>query len=149
MLTPVEIRVATWLGSPGLPQYAGTSALYSRGTLYVSRAFLAGPHRAPVLAKALAHELLRAPSHAGTVAERERERVEQDDEASARAVEILVTVGGVDEAEALEQTYAWLAGIRRAQGDPGGRATCDAIRRLLSRFSAQRERFAGRECAPA
>lgn len=148
MLTPVEVAVASWLGSPALPQYARTSALYNRGTLYVSRAFLSAPYRAPVLAKALAHEMGRAPSRAATLADRERERAEQDGDANARAVEILVQVGGAGEAEALEQVYGWLLGIHRARSEEGPSA-CDAILRLLSRFPAHRERFAGRECAPA
>jgi prophage DNA circulation protein len=154
MLAPLEVSVASWVGSGSLPQYAAAPAVYTRGALYVSRRLLRASNRDLVIAKALAYELLRAPSKATSLAERERERTALSLESNARAVAILVEVGGLTEEAALEEMYAWLIAIHRAAGGarraapPGGVSACDEIADLLRRHPGASERFAGRECAP-
>jgi hypothetical protein len=155
MLAPLEISVASWVGNSSLPQYASSPAVYTRGGLYLNRRLLRASNRDLVIATALAYEMLRVPSQATSVAERERERARQRLDANARAVDILVQVRGLSEETALEQMYVWLLAIHRtalasARQAPAGVApTCEAIGDLLGRFPAFRERFAGRECAPA
>jgi hypothetical protein len=128
--------------------------VYTRGTLYLNRRLLSASNLDVVIAKSLADEMLRAPSKATSLAERERERAEQDRGANVRSVDILVRVKGAPERDALEEMYAWLLGIRRAAAPdgrppgPGARAGCDAITDLLGRFPQHRDSFAGRECAP-
>jgi hypothetical protein len=154
MLAPLQVSVAPWVGTEALPQYAGAPAVYTGGSLYLSRRLLRASNRDLVIAKALAYEMLRTPSKATTLAERDRERAALSLESNARAVDILVEVGGVTEEEAIEGMYAWLLGIHRARGaggrpsPPGGVSACDEIADLLRRRPAVRERFAGRECAP-
>jgi hypothetical protein len=154
MVAPLEVSVASWVGTGSLPQYASTPAVYTRGTLYLNRRLLKASNRDLVIAKALAYEMLRAPSKATTLAERERERAQLGLDSNARSVDILVDVKGMSEEEALEQMYTWLLGIHRAAlaaGPPlrpGSVSACDEIRDLLWRFLRIRERFAGRECAP-
>ena len=154
MLAPLQVSVASWVGTGALPQYAGAPAVYTGGSLYVSRRLLRASNRDLVIAKALAYEMIRAPSKATTLAERDRERAALSLESNARAIDILVEVGGVTEEAAVEGMYAWLLGIHRATGagrlasPRGGLSACDEIADLLRRRPAVRERFAGRECAP-
>jgi hypothetical protein len=107
-----------------------------------------------VIAKSLAFEMLRAPSRATTLAERERERAQLGLDGNARAVDILIQVKGMSEEAAVEEMYAWLLAIHRAAG-PGSRparsgpTACDEIVDLLQRYPGLKERYAGRECAPA
>jgi hypothetical protein len=154
MLAPLEVSVASWVGTSSLPQYASAPAVYVRGALHLNRRLLRASNRDLVIATALAHEMLRAPSKATTLAERERERAQRDLDANFRSVDILVQIKGASERDALDRMYAWLLGIHRA-AVPAGRlpasgalATCDAIKDLLGRFPQHREWFAGRECAP-
>ena len=155
MVTPLEVSVASWVGNPSLPQYASTPAVYTGSSLFLNRRLLRASNRDLVIATALAYEMLRASSKATTVAERERERAQIGLDGTARAVDILVKVKGMSEEAALEQMYAWLLAIHRtavASGraaQPGSAPTCQAIGYLLRRFPEVRERFAGRECAPA
>jgi hypothetical protein len=153
MVAPLEVAVAPWVGSGSLPQYASTSAVYASGYLYVHRRVLRASNRDLVIAKAIAHEMLRAPTQATTLAERERERGALTLHSNARAVDILVEVKGVPEEAAVDQMYAWLLAMHRAAG-PGGRpppsgsvTPCDQIVDLLQRYPAVKERYAGRECA--
>jgi hypothetical protein len=154
MVAPLEVSVASWVGTGSLSQYASTPAVYTRGALHLNRRLLRASNRDLVIAKALAYEVLRAPSKATTLAEHERERIRRDLEANVRSVDILVQVKGVPERDALDRMYAWLLGIHRvtaaaaAPSTPGSASTCDAIKDLLGRFPQHREWFAGRECAP-
>jgi hypothetical protein len=155
MLAPLEISVAPWVGSSALPKYAASPAVYTGGALYLNRRLLRASNRDLVIATALAYEMLRAPSRAATVAERERERAQIALDGNAKAVDILVQVKGLSEEAAVEQMYGWLLGIHKAATaaarppQPGGVPPCEAIGDLLRRYPAVRERFAGRECAPA
>jgi hypothetical protein len=154
MLGSLEVSVASWVGPGGLPQYADAPAVYTRGALYLNRRLLKASNRDLVIAKALAYEMLRTPSKATTVAERDRERAALSLESNARTIAILVDVGGLTEESALEAMYAWLHAIHRAASaggrppPPGGVSACDEIADLLRRHPAVKERFAGRECAP-
>jgi hypothetical protein len=152
MLAPLAVSVAPWVGTGALPQYAGAPAVYSGGSLYLSRRLLTASNRDVVIAKALAYEMLRAPSRATTLAERDRERATASLESNPRAVAILVEVGGLTEETALEQMYSWLLAIHRSAArrapPPGGVSACDEIGDLLRRYPGVRERFTGRECAP-
>lgn len=154
MLAPLEVSVAPWVGTGSLPQYATAPAVYTRGALYLGRRVLRAPNRYLVIAKALAYEMLRAPSKATTVAERDRERAILGMESNARAVAILIEVGGAPEEAALEEMYAWLLAIHRTSATrpgppPGGVSACDEIADLLRRYPGSAGRFAGRECAPS
>ena len=154
MVAPLEVSVAPWVGSPSLPKYAETPAVYTGGTLYASRRLLRAQNRDLVIAKALAYEMLRAPSKATSLAERERERAQLSLESNARAVDILVEVKGLTQEAALEEMYAWLLAIHRAAvsarpPSSGAGATCDEIGDLLRRHPAAKDHFAGRECAPS
>ena len=155
MVAPLEVSVASWVGSSSVQQYASSPAVYTRGGLYLNRRLLRAANRDLVIATALAYEMLRAPSKATSLAERGRERAQLALDGNAKAVDILVQVKGLSESEALEQMYAWLLAIHRAAAvsgrppQPGSVPPCDAIRDLLGRFPGVREKFAGRECAPA
>jgi hypothetical protein len=155
MVAPLEVSVASWVGNSALPQYASAPAVYTGGTLYLNRRLLRASNRDLVIATALAYEILRAPSKATTLAERERERAQLGLDAHARAVDILVQVAGLSEEAAVERMYAWLLGIHRAAGGAPGPPRpdtvppCEAIGDLLRRFPEVKEKFAGRECAPA
>jgi hypothetical protein len=153
MVVPLEVSVASWVGSSSVQQYASSPAVYTRGGLYLNRRLLRASNRDLVIATALGYEMLRATSRATSLADRERERAELALDANARAVDILVQVKGMSEEAALEQMYAWLLAIHRtASGrppQPGSVPSCDAIRDLLGRFPGVREKFAGQECAPA
>ena len=154
MVAPLEVSVASWVGPGGLPQYASVPAVYTRGALYLNRRLLRASNRDLVIAKSLAYEMLRAPSKATTRADRERERAQLSLDGNARAVDILVQVQGLSEEAAVEQMYAWLLAIHRAAGPgrpspPGSVTACDEIADLLRRHAGLRERYAGRECAPA
>lgn len=155
MVAPLEVSVASWVGSSSVQQYASSPAVYTRGGLYLNRRLLRASNRDLVIATALGYEMLRAPSKATSLAERERERAQIALDGNAKAVDILVQVMGWSENDALEQMYAWLLAIHRATvasgrpPEPGSVAACDAIRDLLGRFAGLREKFAGRECAPA
>jgi hypothetical protein len=155
MIAPLQVSVASWVGNPALSQYAGSPAVYARGTLFLNRRLLRASNRDLVIATALAYELLRGPGTATSLADRERERAQLALESNARAVDILVQVKGRSEQAALDQMYAWLLGIHHA-ALASGRPTppdrprpCDAIGELLQRYPGSREWFAGRECAPA
>lgn len=154
MLAALEVSVAPWVGSSALPRYAASPAVYSGGALYLNRRLLRASNRDLVIATALAYEMLRAPSKAATVAERERERAQLALDGNAKAVDILVQVKGLSEEAAVEQMYDWLLGIHRAAvgagrpPPPNSRPPCEAIGDLLRRYPGVRERFAGRECAP-
>ncbi len=154
MVAPLEVSVAPWVGSPALPQFAATPAVYTGGALYLNRRLLGHPSRDLVVAKSLAYEMLRAPSAATSLADRERERRDRELEADARVVDILVRVKGWPESRALEATYGWLLAMHRAAAAsgrpprPGAVAPCEEIAALLRRFPAHRAAFAARECAP-
>ena len=155
MVAPLEVSVASWVGSSSVQQYASSPAVYTRGGLYLNRRLLRASNRDLVIATALAYEMLRAPSKATSVADRQRERAQMALDGNAKAVDVLVQVKGLSESEALEQMYTWLLAIHRATvasgrpPQPGGVPACEAIGDLLGRFPGVRERFAGRECAPA
>jgi hypothetical protein len=102
MLAPLEVSVASWVGSGTLPQYASSPAVYTRGALHLSRRLLRASNRDLVIATALAYEVLRQPSRATTVGERARERAQIALDGNAKAVEILVQVKGLSEETALE-----------------------------------------------
>lgn len=152
MLAPLEVSVASWVGSPSLPQFANVSAVYTRGAVYLRRQLLTSPTRDLVIAQVLAAEILRSPSKATSLAEREREQSQLRLDANAHAVGILVQVKGMPEEDALERMYANLIAIRRATaGRPlgtGDVSACDQITDLIGRFPRHRERSTGRECAP-
>jgi hypothetical protein len=155
MVAPLQVSLASWVGNPSISQYAGSPAVYARGTLYLNRRLLRASNRDLVIATALAYELLRGPGTATSLAARERERAQLALESNARAVDILVQVKGMSEQAALDQMYAWLLGIHHAAlatgrpTRPGIPRTCEAIEDLLRRYPGAKERFAGRECAPA
>ena len=138
MLAPLEVSVASWVGPGGLPQYAAAPAVYSGGALYLSRRLLRASNRDLVIAKALAYEMLRAPSKATTLAERDRERAALSLESNARTIDILVEVGGMTEEAALEGMYAWLHAIHRA-----ARAGGDRPRRAASRRATRSRTSSG------
>ncbi len=154
MVAPLEVSVASWVGTGSLPQYASAPAVYARGALYLNRRLLRASNRDLVIAQSLAHEMLRAPSKATTLADRERERAQLGLDANARAVDILVQVKGMSEEAAVESMYTWLLAIHRTAGAgsrprDSGVSACDEIADLLRRHPGLRERYAGRECAPA
>jgi hypothetical protein len=152
MVAPLEVSVASWVGSGSLPQYANTSAVYASGYLYVHRRVLRASNRDLVIAKAIAYEMLRVPSKATTLAERERERGALTLDSNARAVDVLVQVKGVSEEAAVGEMYAWLLAIHRGAGiagrpRPAGAVTpCDQIADLLERYPAVKARYADRQC---
>ena len=154
MVAPLEVSVASWVGSPSLPQYASSPAVKSGNQLYLNRRLLRASNRDVVIAAALAYEMLRGPGRATSLADRERERAQMMLDANARAVDILIRVKGLSEEAALDHVYAWLLGMHRAATassrppEPGGARPCDAIGDLLRRYPDSKERFAGRECAP-
>jgi hypothetical protein len=154
MVAPLEVSVVSWVGSGSVPQYASSPAVYTRGGLYLNRRLLRASNRDLVIATALAYEMLRAPSKATSLAERDRERAQIVRDGHARAVDILVQVKGLSEEAALEQMYAWLVAIHRAApassrpAEPGRVPACELIADLLRRFPRGSERFTGRECAP-
>ncbi len=47
MLGPLEVSVASWVGTGGLPQYANAPAVYTRGALYLNRRLLPGLEPGP------------------------------------------------------------------------------------------------------
>jgi hypothetical protein len=153
MVAPLEVSVASWVGNPSLPQYASSPAVYTGGGLHLNRRVLRASNRDLVIATALAYEMLRAPSKATSLVERDRERAQLALDANARAVDILVQIKGMSEEAALEHMYAWLLAIHRTAAgrpaQPGSVPTCEAIGDLLRRFPGVREKFAGQECAPA
>lgn len=152
MVAPLEVAVASWVGTGSLPQYANSSAVYTRGILYVNRRVLRASNRDLVIATAVAYEMLRAPSKATSLAERARERAALRLESHARAVDILVQINGMSEDAAVEQMYVWLLAIHRAAGaggrppTPGSVTPCAEIADLVRRHPAVQERYAGREC---
>jgi hypothetical protein len=153
MVAPLEVAVASWVGSESLPQFATAPAVYTRGTLYLSRRLLKASNRDLVIAKALAYETLRAPSSAASLAERRREQAGLALESNDRAIDILVEVRGVSEAAALEEMYAWLIAIHRSQAARGASpvgalSACDEIADLFRRRAQSRAGFAGRDCVP-
>jgi hypothetical protein len=154
MVAPLEVSVASWVGTPSLPQYASSPAVKSGNQLYLNRRLLRASNRDVVIAAALAYEMLRGPGRATSLADRERERAQMMLDANARAVDILIRVKGLSEEAALDHVYAWLLGMHRAAmasnrpPEPGGARPCDAIGDLLRRYPDSKERFAGRECAP-
>ncbi|HEY7139061.1 MAG TPA: hypothetical protein VIE44_03105 [Methylomirabilota bacterium] len=155
MVAPLQVSVVPWVGSSSVSQYASSPAVYSRGSLYLSRRLLRASNRDLVIAVALGYEMLRAPSKATSLADRQRERTQLVLDGNAKAVDILIQVKGMSEEAALDAMYAWLLGMHRAalaSGRPpeaGSVRPCDAIGDLLRRYPGAREWFAGRECAPA
>ncbi len=155
MLAPLEVSVASWVGSPSLPQFASSAAVYKGGALYLSRRVLGASNRDLVIAMALAYEMLRGPGKATSLVDRQRELAQKTLDADARAVDILIQVKGMSEQAALDRMYAWLfaqhqAALASGQPTPPDRPRpCDAIADLLRRYPGSRESFAGRECAPA
>ena len=154
MLAPLEVSVASWVGSPSLPQYASSPAVKSGNQLFLNRRLLRASNRDVVIATALAYEMLRTPSQATSIAARQRELAQMMLDANARAVDILIQIKGMSEPAALDQVYAWLLGMHRAAiaadrpPEAGGVRPCDAIGDLLRRYPGSKESFAGRECAP-
>jgi hypothetical protein len=154
MLAPLASRSPRGSVAGALPRYASSPAVYTRGALHLSRRLLRASNRDVVIATALAYEVLRQPSKATTVAERERERAQIARDGNAKAVDILVQVKGLSEEVVLDQMYGWLVGIHHAAvasgrpPQPGSVPPCEAIGDLLRRYPGVRERFAGRECAP-
>jgi hypothetical protein len=154
MVAPLEVSVAPCVGNPSLPQYASSPAVYTGGSLFLNRRLLSASNRDLVIATALAYEMLRAPSKATTLAERERERAQMVLEGNAKAVDILVQVKGLSEEATLDHMCAWLLALHRtavASGrppQPGSVRPRDAIGDLLRRYPGARGWFAGRECAP-
>src|SRR5262245_42051628 len=154
MVAPLEVSVASWVGTGALPQYASAPAVYTRGGLYLNRRLLRASNRDLVIATAIAYEMLRTPSQATTLAERDRERAQLWLDANARAVDILVRVKEMTELAALDEMYAWLLGMHRAARVsgrlPGGGSVppCEAIRDLLGRHPGAKEWFAARDGAP-
>src|SRR5581483_10645142 len=84
-----------------------------------ARRLLGHPSRDLVVAKSLAYEMLRAPSAATSLADRERERRLRELDADALVVDILVRVKGWPESQALEATYGWLLAMHRAAAASG------------------------------
>jgi len=154
MLAPLEVSVASWVGSPSLPQYASSPAVKNGNQLFLNRRLLRASNRDVVIATALGYEMLRRPSQATSIAARQRELAQMMLDANARAVDILIQVKGMSEPVALDQVYAWLLGMHRAaiasdrQPESGAVRPCDAIGDLLRRYPDSKESFAGRECAP-
>ena len=56
MVAPLQVSVASWVGNPALSQYAGSPAVYARGTLFLNRRLLRASNRDLVIATALAYE---------------------------------------------------------------------------------------------
>ena len=141
-----------------MQQYVSSPAVYRRRCgLYLNRRLPRAANRDHVIATALGYEMLRAPSKATSLADRERERAQMTLDGHAKAVDILVQVKGLSESDALEQMYAWLLGhspgrrrLRAAPPQEGSIPPCAAIRDLLGALRREsRRRFAGRECSPA
>ena len=103
MVAPLQVSVASWVGNPSLSQYAGSPAVYARGSLFLNRRLLRASNRDLVIATALAYEMLRGPGTATSLADRERERAKLALESNARAVDILVQVKGMSEQAALDR----------------------------------------------
>jgi hypothetical protein len=154
MVDTLQVSVAPWVGNPALPQYASTPAVKTGNQLFLNRRLLRASNRDLVIATALAYEMLRGPGRAASIADRQRERAQMALDGNAKAVDILIQVKGMPEQAALDQMYAWLLGMHRADV-AAGRATepdsvrpCDAIGDLLRRYPDAKDWFAGRECAP-
>jgi hypothetical protein len=155
MVAPLAVSIVPWVGNPSLPQYASSPAVYVRGALFLNRRLLRASNRDLVIATALAYEILRTPETATSLAARDRLRTQLALDGNAKAVEILVEVKGLSEEAALERMYESLLAQHRAAvtsglpTPPGQPPPCEAIADLRRRYPASRERFAGRECAPA
>src|SRR4026208_988540 len=59
MVAPLQVSVAPWVGNPSLSQYAGSPAVYARGSLFVNRRLLRAAHRGLVIATAPGYAMLR------------------------------------------------------------------------------------------
>src|SRR5262249_51204482 len=134
--SPIEV-VLRPLQSSGLTSYAGVGMSFSpvRGQVSVDPRVLESPTRHTLMAVVLASIMLGTPSTATTLADYERERQAAVREVNAKAVEVLVRVRGVAEAEAWHSVYTWLLALHRSSsrrtGAAGSLAPCDQIRDLL------------------
>lgn len=134
----------------------GVGGTYRRGLFTITTSMLTSRHRDSIVAHELAHYLLdHDRPHAGTLSldwQREQELRELD--ANAKAVEILVRVRRLSEAEALSVVYNHLLAFnrlvvaRRTVIPWGHRAPCEEIADLLGRFPKHGAWSAGLECAP-
>lgn len=130
---------------------------YRRGFFSVNTLTLTSSFRDAIVAHELAHYVLGhdAPLRGLTLADLERERQERELEANAKAVEILMRAGGLDEERALKAVYLYLLGVHWAveryprMDLEGHKPPCEEIADLLGRFPQQRPWTATLECAPA
>lgn len=132
----------------------GVGGTYRRGLFTITTDMLTSRHRDAIVAHELAHYLLdHDRPFAGTLSldwQREQELRELD--ANAKAVEILMRVRGLPEAEALRIVYEHLLAFnrlvvaRRTVIPWGHRAPCEEIADLLSRFPTYRAWSAAVPC---
>ncbi len=130
---------------------------YRRGFFSVSAITLVSTFRDAIVAHELAHYVLghETPLPGDTSEQMRRAYQQRELDANAKAVEILVRVGGVSEERALKTMYAYLLGVHWAlERYPrlnlsGHKPPCEEIADLLGRFPEQHPWTASLECAPA
>jgi hypothetical protein len=124
----------------------GMGARYRSGNLYLNVQMLGSPHLDALVAHELGHYLLGHDTLAGgvvTQAEWQRVQEERELDANTMAVEILVRVRGMTQAQAVGTVVAFLQGAQRAI-DRGGavaaghRQPSAEIADLLARFPGPR-----------
>ncbi len=120
----------------------GIGARYRTGNLYLNVRMLGSPHLDAIVAHELGHYLLGHDTlTAGVVTQADWQRVQEEREleANTMAVEILVRVRGMAQAEAVQALVAFLQAAQRAV-DAGGavaaghRQPVAEIADLLARF---------------
>lgn len=133
----------------------GVGGTYDRGLLTVSTPMLGSRYRDSVVAHELAHYLLEhnRPLAGTLMLDLQREQEAREEDANAKAVEILVRVRGYRPEQALSLVYDHLlsvdrAAARRATVIPWGhRLPCDEMIDLVARFPAHRGWTAGLPCS--
>lgn len=132
--------------------FPNAGATWQRGTLTVNLSTLRSPNRDAIIAHELGHMVLRHEDRlrATTQLDARREQEQREVDANAAAIEILVRVKGVNEADALRAFHRYLAGAHaRGAWATGHTTPCEEIADLLRRFPRHRALTASWECAPS
>jgi len=111
---------------------------------------LGAPIQDALIAKVLALQYGRRTLTATSLEDYERQRRQENFEANAKAVEILVRVKGWPERAALHSVHVWLLALHRGGRPPssGQPSACDQIVELQARFPEHREWTAELSCTP-
>jgi hypothetical protein len=147
--TTIEVGVMA-LGSTKLTSLANVGVSHSLGRLLVDPGLLGAPIQDALIAKVLALQYGRRTLTATSLEDYERQRRQENFEANAKAVEILVRVKGWPERAALHSVHVWLLALHRGGRPPssGQPSACDQIVELHARFPEHREWTAELSCTP-